>query len=464
MVFSSLPFLCIFLPAVLLLYYTSKNLTYKNVILVIASLLFYAWGEPVYIVGLIFTGLFNYVIGLSIHKHQGTKQASFALVFSIVVNLGLLAVFKYTDFFIQNINALLDTSIPFANLGLPLGISFFTFQTMTYAIDLYRGKAGVQTSLLKFMVYVTMFPQLLSGPIVRYADIEAQLDKRSVTAEDFTEGIFCFIRGLFKKNVLANGAGQVVATFLEGDLTTLSVVGAWLGIIMYTFQIYYDFSGYSDMAIGLARFFGFKFKKNFDYPYISTSATEFWRRWHISLGSYFRDYVYIPLGGNRSHHIRNIFVVWLLTGLWHGASWNFILWGLYYAVFLLIEKKCFGGKLLSMPRLLGTIYSSILVVFGWTLFYFTDFSRLLQFIKTAFGGSGIFIDLATKGELYGNLFLLILLTLCATPVFKILAEKAKEKVPVLYQIGAPVWICAVMLLCFTLLIGQTFTPFLYFKF
>ncbi len=464
MVFSSLLFLCIFLPVVLLLYYASKNLTYKNVILVIASLLFYAWGEPIYVLALIFSSFVDYTVGRVIHKHFGTWKAKAALLTSLIINLGLLGTFKYAGFFVDNINMLLGTNIPFSGFSLPLGISFYTFQTLSYSIDMYRGNTKVQKSLLKFMVYVSMFPQLVAGPIVRYVDIEAQMDKRRVTAKDFEEGILRFVRGLFKKVILANSAGKVVATFLEGDLATLSAGGAWLGLIMYAFQIYYDFSGYSDMAIGLGRFFGFRFLENFNYPYISKNVTEFWRRWHMSLGTFFRDYVYIPLGGNRHHHIRNILVVWFLTGFWHGASWNFILWGLYYGLFLLIEKKCFRGALLKMPGWLGTIYNSIVVLLGWALFYFTDFSRLVQFFKTAFGSSGVLLDLTAKGEFFGNLFLLLLLVLCATPVFKNLAEKVKEKLPALYHIGKPVWILGVMLISFTLLVGQTFNPFLYFRF
>ncbi|MBQ2695999.1 MAG: MBOAT family protein [Clostridia bacterium] len=464
MVFSSLLFLCIFLPAVLLLYYASKNLTYKNIVLVIASLLFYAWGEPFYVLALLFSSLVNYLAAFIIEKHAGTCKARLALCVAVAICLGLLGTFKYTGFFVENINFLLGTKIPFHGFALPLGISFYTFQTLSYTIDVYRKNCKVQRSFLKFLLYVSMFPQLVAGPIVRYVDIENQMDNRRVTAKDFEEGILWFVKGMFKKVILANSAGSVVSLLLEGDLTLLSAGGAWLGLLLYAFQIYYDFSGYSDMAIGLGRFFGFRFLENFNYPYISKNVTEFWRRWHISLGTFFRDYVYIPLGGNRHHHIRNILVVWFLTGFWHGASWNFILWGLYYALFLLIEKKCFGGKLLKLPCWIGSVYNGIVVLLGWALFYFTDFKRLSQFFKTAFGGSGILIDTLTKGEFFGNLFLLILLFLCATPIFKICADKLKEKCPKVHAILTPVWIVGVLLVSFTLLVGETYNPFLYFRF
>ncbi len=375
MIFSSLLFLCIFLPAVLLLYYASKNMTYKNIVLVAASLLFYAWGEPVYVLALIFSSLVDYTVGRVIDKTRGTWKAKAALLCSLIINLGLLGEIKDSGFFVENINLIFGTNIPFRGFALPLGISFYTFQTMSYSIDMYNGNVKVQKSLLKFMVYVSMFPQLVAGPIVRYIDIESQLDNRRVTPKDFDEGVMRFAQGLFKKVILAYSAGKIVTTFLDGDLANLSTGGAGLGLIMYAFQIYYDFSGFSDMAIGLGRFFGFRILENFNYTNISKSATEFWRRWHISLGTFFRDYVYIPLGGNRHHQLRNIIVVWFLTGFCHGASWNFILWGLYYAFFLIIEKKSRKGALLKMPAWLGTIYSSIVVLFGWALFYFTDFSR-----------------------------------------------------------------------------------------
>ena len=340
MVFSSLMFMCIFLPIVLIAYNLSKNLTYKNTVLIIASLFFYAWGEPIWVVLLIFSAFVDYINGRIIDKYYARTGATIALVSSLVINLGLLAMFKYSGFFIENINTFLHTSIPNPNFKLPIGISFYTFQTLSYTIDMYRGKTRVQKSFLGFLAYVSMFPQLVAGPIVRYSTVASELNSRRVTADDFAYGVKRFTAGMCKKVMLANSSGAVASMVL--DSTRLTVASSWLGIIMYTFQIYFDFSGYSDMAIGLGRMLGFHFGENFEYPYISRSITEFWRRWHISLSTFFRDYVYIPLGGNRYHAIRNIFIVWLLTGLWHGASWNFIFWGLFYGLkrTLDIHKEC----------------------------------------------------------------------------------------------------------------------------
>lgn len=464
MIFSSLLFLGIFLPAVLVLYNLSKNMTYKNIVLVVSSLIFYAWGEPVYVLALVFSSLVDYTVGFVIHNNRGTWKAKAALLASLTINLGLLGVFKYGGFFADNINFIFKTNIPFKGFALPLGISFYTFQTMSYSIDMYNGNVKLQRSLLKFMVYVSMFPQLVAGPIVRYIDIESQMDNRRVTMRDFEYGVMRFTQGLFKKVVLANGAGKIVAAMLDGDLTKATVFGSWFGIIMYSFQILYDFSGYSDMAIGLGRMFGFKFLENFNYPYMSRSVTEFWRRWHISLGTFFRDYVYIPLGGNRHNQLRNILVVWLLTGFWHGASWNFVLWGLYYGIILIIEKKCIGKLLARLPVFVRILYNYILVVIGWALFYFTDFSRLKQFFHAAFGMGGGLIDTVSKGEFMSNIFLLVLLVLCSAPIFKNIALCTRKKAPALYRAAAPIWVFAVMAICFTLLVGQTYNPFLYFRF
>ena len=462
MVFSSLLFLCIFLPAVLLLYYLSRNMTYKNIVLVVFSVIFYAWGEPVWVLALIFSALVDYWNGRAIGRFP--KYKKWFLLCSIVINLGLLGTFKYSGFIVENINNLLGTSIPFRGFSLPLGISFYTFQTMSYTIDVYRGEVRVQKSFLKFMTYVSMFPQLVAGPIVRYSDIEGQIDNRRVSKEDFEAGIFRFIVGLFKKVVLANSAGKLVTMLLGGDLSQASAATAWLGILMYTFQIYFDFSGYSDMAIGMGRFFGFRFLENFDYPYISKNATEFWRRWHMSLGSFFRDYVYIPLGGNRRFHVRNILVVWFLTGLWHGASWNFILWGLYYGVILLIEKKLFGGALLRLPKVLGIVYSMVVVIFGWSLFYFTDLSQLGTFLRCAFGGSGVWVDYLAVSTLLSNIWLLAALIIASTPMLAGFARRVQAKAPAVAAAASPVMIAGVMFLCFTLLVGETYNPFLYFRF
>lgn len=462
MVFSSLIFLCIFLPAMLLCYNLSRNMTYKNIVLVIFSLVFYAWGEPVWVLALVFSALVDYCNGRAIGRFPKYKKVF--LLCSMIVNLGLLGTFKYSGFVVDNINAILGTNIPFYGFSLPLGISFYTFQTMSYTIDVYRGEVKVQKSLLRFMAYVSMFPQLVAGPIVRYIDIEDQINHRKVSKEDFEAGIFRFVSGLFKKVVLANSAGKLVSMMLGGDLASASAATALIGIVMYTFQIYFDFSGYSDMAIGMGRFFGFRFLENFNYPYISKSATEFWRRWHISLGTFFRDYVYIPLGGNRRHHIRNIMTVWFLTGLWHGASWNFILWGMYYGIILLIEKKLFRGALLRLPKVPGVVYSMIVVIFGWSLFYFTDLTQWRLFLRCILGAGGGWVDYKAISTLVSNIWLLVLLIVASTPAAASLAARVRQKIPAVAAVLSPVVIAGVMFLCFTLLVGETYNPFLYFRF
>ncbi|MBQ6998886.1 MAG: MBOAT family protein [Clostridia bacterium] len=464
MVFSSLLFLCIFLPTVLLAYNLSKNLTYKNIVLVISSLIFYSWGEPVWVLMLVFSAMVDYTCARVIDKFRGDWRAKTALLSSLIINLGILFVFKYSGFIVDNINMITGLDIPFNGFSLPLGISFYTFQTISYTIDVYRGDTNVQKSPLKYLTYLSMFPQLVAGPIVRYADIDKQINNRTVTAQDFEYGVYRFAQGMFKKVILANSAGSVATSLIGGDLTSASVLGAWLGMIMYTFQIYFDFSGYSDMAIGMGRFFGFKFLENFNYPYISTSVTEFWRRWHMSLSSFFRDYVYIPLGGNRKLQIRNILVVWMLTGFWHGASWNFILWGLYYGILLIVEKKLFGGKLMKLPKPVGLIYSSIIIFFGWTLFYFTDMSSIWLFLKAAFGANGALVDLTALSTLASNVFLLVLLFVSSTPYPKNLYLKITEKHPAVGVVCSPLLVAVVLIISFTLLVGSTYNPFLYFRF
>ena len=339
----------LFLPICLLLYFILHGIKARNYLLLVMSLLFYAWGEPKWIILMIVTTLIDYGAGLLVDQYRGQKLAKWALAGSVVITLSFLAVFKYLGFFNQNLNQIFGAELPTQIFNLPIGISFYTFQAITYVVDVYRGKAQVQRSYANLLLYVALFPQLIAGPIVRYTDIAAQLENREMTLPGFSKGITRFVTGLGKKVLLANIAGQVATSLIGGDLSKASVLGAWLGIFAYTFQIYFDFSGYSDMAIGLGHMFGFTYVENFNYPYISKSITEFWRRWHISLSTFFRDYVYIPLGGNRRHQLRNMFIVWALTGLWHGASWNFVLWGLYYFVFLAIEKLFLGKFLEKLP-------------------------------------------------------------------------------------------------------------------
>ncbi len=463
MVFSSVLFLGIFLPLVLLFYNFSKNINYRNIILVISSIIFYAWGEPKLVLLLVGTAFVGYVAGLFIDKYKGRLIAKLSLIFALIIGLGSLGLFKYSGFVVENIEKIIGVDFGFVGFALPLGISFYTFQILSYVIDMYRGNVGVQKSFLKFLAYVSMFPQLVAGPIVRYIDVEKEINTRTITAAGFEYGILRFSQGLIKKVILANNAGEIADKLLGGNLLESSAATAWLGIIMYTFQIYFDFSGYSDLAIGMGRMFGFNFMENFNYPYISKSITDFWRRWHISLSTFFRDYVYIPLGGNRKHHVLNIFIVWMLTGLWHGASWNFIFWGIFYGILLIIEKKAFGGALLRLPKVVGHIYTMIVVVLGWALFYFTDFTKLKEFFVCAFGGTGKFIDYTAKSTFLSNIWLIVILALASTPLFKVIYKKLM-KIKVINAVLPALIVILAMFLCFSLLVGQSYNAFLYFRF
>jgi alginate O-acetyltransferase complex protein AlgI len=462
MVFSSLIFVCVFLPAVLITYNLSKNITYKNIILAVVSLIFYAWGEPVWVILLLISAMTDYIHGLIIDRFYATPIATAAMASSLIINLGMLVVFKYSGFLIGNINSLTGLSLHVPQFALPVGISFYTFQTLSYTIDLYRGKTRVQKSPLQFLIYVSMFPQLVAGPIVRYSDIAPSLKHRRATADDMAYGIKRFTVGLLKKLALANTTGDVAAMLLEG--TRLTVATSWLGMLMFTFQIYFDFSGYSDMAIGIGRMLGFKFKENFDYPYISKNITEFWRRWHISLSGFFRDYVYIPLGGNRYRHVRNILIVWLLTGLWHGASWNFVIWGLFYGVILLIEKTLFNRKLLEIPSPFCHIYTFVIVMLGWAIFYFTDVGALWTFLKGAFGIGCRLYDLTSVSAICTNLWLIIICAIGITPVPNVIYTHLCKEHKKFALVSEPVLVGLGMLICFILLVGQTYNPFLYFRF
>ncbi len=462
MVFSSLMFVCVFLPIVLITYNLSKNITYKNIILVILSLVFYAWGEPVWITLLIISAAADYIHGLIIDRHYATPIATAALVSSLVINLGMLFVFKYSGFLTESLNSVTGLNLHVPKFALPVGISFYTFQTLSYTIDLYRGKTHVQDSFLKFLLYVSMFPQLVAGPIVRYDDIAPQLSERKTTADGMAYGIKRFTAGLLKKLALANTAGDLAALLLEG--TRLTVASSWLGMIMFTFQIYFDFSGYSDMAIGLGSMLGFKFKENFDYPYISKNITEFWRRWHISLSGFFRDYVYIPLGGNRYKPVRNLFIVWILTGLWHGASWNFALWGLFYGVILFIEKYLFDGRLRKIPSPFCHIYTMLIVIIGWAIFYFTDIPSLAAFFKGAFGIGSPLYDLSSVSAICTNLWLIVLCVIGITPVPKVIYSHLCKEHKAFAAVSEPLLVTLGLALCFVLLVGQTYNPFLYFRF
>lgn len=440
-------------------------------ILFLGSLLFYAWGEPVYILLMLFSTLVDYVNGRLIGRFQGRSLAKVFLVLSVVINLFILCFFKYADFLIQTVNGLTGAGLPHLNLPLPIGISFYTFQTMSYTIDVYRGKAKVQRNILDFGVYVTMFPQLIAGPIVKYSDVEQELHGRRVDIIGISHGTKRFVTGLAKKALLANMIGELWADISAMEFAGMSVLTSWIGVLAFAFQIYFDFSGYSDMAIGLGEIMGFHFPENFNYPYIASSVTDFWRRWHISLGSWFREYVYIPLGGNRkglSRQLLNILAVWMLTGIWHGAGWNFLLWGLWFA-FLLMMEKLFLGKVLSrLPGGIGMIYNMLAVLLGWVFFALDTPAGIGGYLAAMFGFGG---KLADSQGLYllGEYFvLLVIAAVAATPLPGLLTkglERAETGWGIaLYRLGEKVVPALLLLLSIAVIVDGTFNPFLYFRF
>ncbi len=479
MVFSSILFLFYFLAPLLVIYPLVPG-KYKNLTLFLVSLFFYAWGEPVYVLLMIFSAFFNYIMAFFIDK----SRSKFSLVIACIVNLGLLGVFKYTDFFLSTVNGLFGASIPLRNIALPIGISFYTFQALSYCIDVYRGKTKVQKSFVSFGMYLSFFPQLIAGPIVRYDDIANQVDNHPQRLTMFTDGMYRFCAGLAKKVLIANNMGKLWEITTAG--TNISMFGAWLGIIGYTIQIYYDFSGYSDMAIGLGKMFGFRFCENFNYPYISRSITEFWRRWHISLSSWFKEYVYIPLGGSRVYaedykrglklgslsidtqkraQIRrylNIFIVWLLTGLWHGAGFNFVAWGLYYGVILILEKRFLLDKLQKKNRFLGMLYTMFIVIIGWVFFASPDFGTAFRYIGCMFNITNIgFGDSIFFYRLSSYAITIILAVIGATPIPVRIFKKLTE--------GRFFWVrpllaFVILFVCTAYLVDNTYNPFLYFRF
>ncbi len=468
MVFSNLFFLFMFLPLNLIVYYLSPNIRIKNMVLIVFSLFFYAWGEPVWVTLLIFSATIDYFHGKIIESNRDNLKSRLAMISSLVLNLSLLIFFKYFGFIIENINILLKTSFPVIDYGLPIGISFYTFQTLSYTIDVYRGEVKAQKHYYKFLLFVSLFHQLVAGPIVRYKDIAEEIETRIVTKERFNQGVMRFITGLGRKVIFANTAGEIASFYLDNSFAGLSIIGAWYGISLFALQIYFDFSGYSDMAIGLGHMFGFTYKENFNYPYISKSATEFWRRWHISLGSFFRDYVYIPLGGNRHRVLFNLLLVWFLTGLWHGASWNFILWGLYFGVLIALEKKVLMKILNKLPALFSHIYLMIIVLMGWVLFYFVDLSKAIAYFEIMLGLSNApLYTMETGIRFMNNIYFYFTAILLCTPALKIMINKrlnAKAAHGFLPEIIQPIYVCVAIIIISALLVCQSYNPFLYFRF
>ena len=470
MLFSSITFLFIFLPLTLLLYYLVP-VRMKNYVMLAASLIFYAWGEPVYIILMILSIILNYFCGQDIYeKRDNARAMKMSLIFGVVMNLLILGFFKYYGLLMDTINAILPIDIPYRVLALPIGISFYTFQAMSYLIDVYRKEVKPQENVLYFALYISMFPQLIAGPIVRYIDIEEQLKERSINSTKFGEGAMYFIRGLAKKVVLANTFGSVYEQVAAMQMGSFSTLTAWVGAIAYAFQIYFDFGGYSDMAIGLGKMFGFEFLPNFNYPYIAKSITDFWRRWHISLSTWFREYVYIPLGGNRctpSRHILNLLIVWMLTGLWHGAQWNFMFWGLYYGVIFILEKYLWGSKIEKLPAAVQHIYAFVLVLFGWVFFFSPTLGYACQYLKVMFGigAKGIF-DKQGFFMIFTNWLLIVIAILASAPrgyklLKKITGCWQSEEVRTI--VTCAVYI-AMFLLCIAFLVTETYNPFLYFRF
>ncbi len=472
MVFSSLIFLYLFLPAVLLLYFFVKP-KYRLAVLLVYSLLFYGFGEPALLVVMIASILSNYMFGASVArlKEREPDKARLIVAISVAFNLGVLCFFKYTDFFIENLTRIpwLASRLHPLGIALPLGISFYTFQSMSYTIDVYRGDAKVQKSLTKFALYVSFFPQLIAGPIVRYKTIAAQLESREENWEKRRSGLIRFMVGLSKKVLLANSFGQLWDFFSALPAGERSIGGAWLGAIAFTLQIYFDFGGYSDMAIGLGRIFGFSFSENFHYPYMSRSITEFWgKRWHISLGTWFREYLYIPLGGNRCpipRHILNICIVWLLTGFWHGASWNFVLWGAYYALLLVFEKYFLLKYLKRAPSWLSIAYSLFFVILGWVIFSLNSFGEIASYMRSMFvcGAAGWLGD-TLRYTLLGWTPILLVGMIACTPIAATLMQKLKCKSARMYDVAETVLCALALVICTAYIVDANYNPFLYFRF
>lgn len=465
MVFSSFTFLFIFLPLVLLTYFLAKKRQLRNIVLLVFSLIFYAWGEPVYVLLMLLSIIVNYFIALKIERRKKGRKKW--MIMDVIFNLGIIGFFKYGNFIIQNINSIFHSNIGEMKLALPIGISFYTFQVLSYVIDVYRKTVPAQKSIVNLGMYVTLFPQLIAGPIVRYETVAEEIENRKENFGEVVEGLKRFFIGLGKKVLIANQMALIADTIYGGDLATTGTLSLWLAAISYTLQIYFDFSGYSDMAIGLGRMFGFHFLENFNYPYIAKSITDFWRRWHISLSTWFRDYVYIPLGGNRVSKLkwlRNILVVWLLTGLWHGASWNFILWGVYYGIILIIEKVFLGKIIEKLPKVLQHIYALFFIIIGWVIFRVEDFSQMGIVFQKMFTwqASGIIDNIILNFDIFSSLPYVLIGMIGSIPLLAKVREKRKETNS--YQIVSNLWAFGIFIVSICFLLVATYNPFIYFRF
>ena len=473
MVFADLFFIYFFMPLCILLYFVARSIKARNIVLLAFSLVFYAWGEPVWVIMLLAYSLLNYTTGLIIGRSRGKPAAKKALIVAILVNIGVLGVFKYSGFIVENINSLLHISIPVPNIKLPIGISFYTFQTMSYSIDCYWGKVKTQRSFYKFLLYVSMFPQLVAGPIVRYSTIAEEIDDRRTTLKDVSDGFSRIILGIGKKVIIANSLNTVVTGIFgtaENDyvgVNTVSMLGAWFGAAMVALWYYFDFSGYSDIAIGLGRIFGFHFDENFTYPFVCKSITEFWQRWHISLGTFFRDYLlYVPIFGKRRKY-GGLFLVWFCTGLWHGASWNFVIWGLYYGLFVFMEMKIGKKRYKNWNPVFAHIYTKVIIILGFGIFYFENFGALGKFFKSLVClNSNPFSAATSRSIFFSNIFLVIAAALLSTPIIPWLREKTSKQARSYYfmrSLGI-VFNVAILAVSSLLLLNTTNNPFLYFRF
>jgi len=450
----------------LLLYFIVPS-KFKNAIMILASLVFFAWGEIRYILIMLLLAVMDFFCGKKITKYYDNKKKRLLyLLIDVIVNLLILFFFKYADFIISNINTVTGLNIPLLNIPLPIGVSFNTFQSLSYIIDVYRGTVKCEKSFYNYLTYTTLFPQIIAGPIVRYETVDEELETKNISMNNFSMGMKRFIIGLGKKVLIANNVGALWHVIEMGNYSELSVLFAWTGIIAFALQIYFDFSGYSDMAIGLAKIFGMEFDENFNYPYISRSITEFWRRWHITLSSWFKDYIYIPLGGNRkgfAKQIRNILIVWFLTGAWHGASWNFILWGVYFGVILILEKLFILKLLEKLPKIIRHLYSIVLILVGWAIFAFEDLSKVINYIKAMFTNNIIY---NSEALYYFNnyIFIIVIGIICSIPLWKKLKEKIDSKNSKTLEFVTTLGYVAILILSTASLVTDSFNPFLYFRF